>query len=188
MVARDDSRRQAGVAADSLVIREQDRAADLNTICAINAAAFAEHGGTEAFDQFRLERDDILSLVATVDDEMIAHVLFSPAELETADGTIEGMGLGQLAVAPEWQRQGIGIQITETGIDELRNRNCPFIIVVGHASYYPRFGFEPGSLHGIKCQWENIPDDSFMVLFLDQTRREQAQKGKLRGVASFDGM
>ncbi len=167
----------------ALVIRNQDRASDLGTICAINDAAFAEYGGTKAFDQFRRERDDILSLVAIADGEMIAHVLFSPAAIETPEGNVAGMGLGQLAVTPEWQRQGIGRQITEAGLSELRKRGCPFIIVVGHASYYPRFGFERGSLHGVKCQWEDIPDDSFMVLFIDQT-----QRGKLRGVASFDGM
>ena len=170
----------------ALTIRRQDRTSDLRRICAINDEAFAEHGGTKAFDEFRRERDDILSLVASTtstESELVAHVLFSPAVIATPAGNITGMGLGQLAVTPEWQRRGIGRQITEAGISELRKRNCPFIIVVGHASYYPRFGFERGSLHGVKCQWKGIPDDTFMVLFLDET-----QRGKLRGVASFDGI
>jgi putative acetyltransferase len=173
----------ASKADTELVIRGQNRTSDLNTICTINDAAFAEHGGTKAFDQFRRERHDILSLVAIADGELIAHVLFSPVVIETPEGNVAGMGLGQLAVAPQQQRQGIGRQITEAGISELRNRGCPFIIVIGHASYYPRFGFERGSLHGVKCQWEGVPDDSFMLLFLDQT-----QRGRLRGVASFDGL
>jgi putative acetyltransferase len=171
------------MSANFTAIRNQNRATDLETICAINAAAFAEHGGTEAFDRFRAKRDDILSLVAFVADEMVGHVLFSPVSLTASAGTVSGMGLGQLAVKPEWQSKGIGAELCATGIAELRASNCPFIIVIGHAGYYPRFGFETGSLHGVQCQWEGVPDESFMVLFLDQQKQ-----GTLRGVASFDGM
>ena len=41
-----------------------------------------------------------------------------------------------------------------------------FVIVLGHPDYYPRFGFERASLHGLLCQWE-VPDEAFMVLILD---------------------
>ena len=167
----------------SLVIRLQNHDTDLETICAINAAAFVEHGGTEAFDRFRAECNNILSLVAHVEDTLVGHVLFSPVTMTTPDGTVSGMGLGQLAVEPEWQNKGIGTELAATGIDNLRTSGCPFIIVIGHADYYPRFGFELGASHGVKCQWEGVPDDSFMVLFLDQSKQD-----KLRGIAGFDGL
>ena len=157
--------------------------ADLPRICTLNDAAFAEHGGTAAFDQFRAERDDIVSLVAETDENLVGHVLFSPVILATPSGDIEGMGLGQLAVQPTQQRQGIGSKLTLTGIQQLREAGCPFIIVVGHATYYPRFGFERGSAHGIKSNWANIPDDSFMILVLDQQPHID-----LQGTARFDGM
>jgi len=164
-------------------IRPQNRATDLEAICQINAAAFAEHGGTEAFDQFRSKRDDILSLVAETGGQLLGHVLFCPVTLETDTGSINGMGLGQLAVKPENQRQGLGTRLSQEGIRQLQQSACPYIIVIGHASYYPRFGFEQGRLHGIQCQWENVPADSFMVLILDQQHKDT-----FKGVASFDGM
>jgi putative acetyltransferase len=46
-------------------------------------------------------------------------------------------------------------------------RRCPFVVVVGHPEYYPRFGFEPASAHGLVSQWEGIPDEAFMVPVLD---------------------
>lgn len=49
----------------------------------------------------------------------------------------------------------------------LRERGCPFVIVLGHPEYYPRFGFERASAHGLACQWEGVPDEAFMVLILD---------------------
>jgi putative acetyltransferase len=177
------AKRQPDSTWQMLNIRSQNRTSDLDAICQLNRAAFAEHGETKAFNQFREHRDDILSLVAAEDGELLGHILFSPVTLNTPDGVTTGMGLGQLAVSPHKQNQGIGTHLAETGIRQLRQTDCPFIIVIGHASYYPRFGFNPGSAHNIQCQWKGIPDDTFMVLILDQHRQDS-----LSGVASFDGL
>ena len=80
------------------------------------------------------------------------------------------MGLAPMAVLPEMQHKGIGTQLVKAGIENLRKMQCPFIIVLGHPEYYPRFGFERASLYGIKCQWEGIPDDAFMILWLDKSK------------------
>jgi putative acetyltransferase len=39
------------------------------------------------------------------------------------------------------------------------------VIVLGHAHYYPRFGFQPAWRFGIKCEYD-VPDDVFMALEL----------------------
>lgn len=39
------------------------------------------------------------------------------------------------------------------------------VIVLGHAKYYPRFGFKPASIWGIKAPFD-VPDESFMALKL----------------------
>jgi putative acetyltransferase len=54
------------------------------------------------------------------------------------------------------------------------------VIVLGHPGYYPRFGFERASAHGLASQWEGVPDEAFMVLILDS----QAMAG-MRGVARY---
>ena len=48
----------------------------------------------------------------------------------------------------------------------LKDSGCPFVIVVGHPHYYPRFGFLPARPLGITCTWE-VPDDVFMILVFD---------------------
>jgi len=165
----------------TITIRAQTPA-DIKTIEAINAAAFKREDSGGAFDVIRRNRKDIVSIVALHADQVVGHVLFSPAILATTTGEIQGMGLGQLAVEPRLQNQGIGTLLSEHGIDALRRNNCPFVIVVGHASYYPRFGFEPGHLHGIQCQWEGIPANNFMVLF------PCGKQPNLVGLASFVDM
>jgi putative acetyltransferase len=58
--------------------------------------------------------------------------------------------------------------LVQAGIDAVRERNWPFIIVLGHPEYYPRFGFVPASRHGLSCQWDGVPGEAFMVLILDE--------------------
>jgi putative acetyltransferase len=69
----------------------------------------------------------------------------------------------------------------------LRERGCPFIVVVGHPHYYPRFGFEPASKHHLASQWEGVPDEAFMVLVLDSLALHDAS-GIARYHAEFDSI
>jgi len=165
-----------------LTIRPQRRPDDLQAIESLVDRAFADHGGTAAFRDFRASRDDIISLVAIADQTLVGTVLFSPVELSTEAGPVHGLGLGQLAVDPDYQNRGIGTALGEAGIELLRTRRCPFSIVIGHAGYYPRFGYERGDQHGIECQWAGVPAETFMVLF------PCGKKPGLRGKAAFDGL
>jgi putative acetyltransferase len=36
------------------------------------------------------------------------------------------------------------------------------VVVLGHPHYYPRFGFVPATLKGLRCEYD-VPDDVFMV-------------------------
>ena len=74
-----------------------------------------------------------------------------------------------MAVLPEHQRMGIGGRLVETGNRNLQDAGCPFIVVVGHTEYYPKFGFRPASAYRLKCEWE-VPDNVFMALVLDEKK------------------
>jgi predicted N-acetyltransferase YhbS len=37
------------------------------------------------------------------------------------------------------------------------------IILIGHPTYYPRFGFRPGREFGLTCEFE-VPDEVFLAL------------------------
>ena len=111
-------------------------------------------------------------MVATLNGRVVGHIRYSPLVV----GEVTGAALGPMAVLPEHQRQGIGTKLVEAGNRKLKDAGCPFIIVVGHPNYYPRFGFVPANTHGIECEWE-VPTDAFMLLVLNQS--------KLQGVAGL---
>lgn len=149
---------------------------DIAAIRQVNLVAFGQAQEAHLVDLLRANSGVILSLVAVVDDRVVGHILFSPVLLESG---AECAGLGPMAVLPEFQRLGIGSRLVRAGVRKLRGSGCPFIVVLGHPQYYPRFGFVPASRQGIGCQWE-VPDDAFMLLTLDPTRL-----GDAAGVARY---
>ncbi len=134
----------------------------------INERAFEGPAEAGIVDRLRRACPECLSLVAEDGDDVVGHILFSPVAVESAGRTVAGMGLAPMAVVPDRQRQAIGTKLVQEGLEILRRRGCPFVIVLGHPDYYPRFGFERASTHGLSCQWEGVPDEAFMVLVLDR--------------------
>lgn len=167
-----------------MVIRKElpdDRAA----IREINVSAFQQSLEADIVDALRERCADVLSLVAVENDHIVGHILFSPARLEGQQGPLAGMALAPMAVLPEFQRMGIGSALVQKGLEELKDARCPYVIVLGHPQYYPRFGFERASAYGIRSQWEGIPNDAFMILWLD-TRLRDAFSGVARYRDEFD--
>src|SRR5438477_6775359 len=147
-----------------LIEIREERPNDVAAVRDLNRRAFEQDQEGNIVDALRANGAALLSLVATVNDRVVGHIMYSPLSI---GGNVTGAALGPMAVLPERQRQGIGSKLVEAGNRKLKDAGCPFIIVVGHPNYYPRFGFGPASTHGIRCEWE-VPDDVFMLLVLDQ--------------------
>lgn len=146
-----------------LSIREE-KPGDEYGVRDLNAAAFGRAVEAQIVDRLRESCADLVSFVAVDGDRIVGHVLFSPV---TVDDGPSGMCLAPLAVLPEYQRRGIGSALVERGLEALRGRRCPFVIVYGHPAYYPRFGFERASARGLASHLGEVPDEAFMVLVLD---------------------
>jgi putative acetyltransferase len=159
-------------------IRHQ-RPQDALHVRRINELAFGQPLEADLVERLQRACPDALSLVAE-DEEIAGHILFTPVVIESGDRQITGMGLAPMAVLPERQRQGIGSQLARRGSELLTSRGCPFVFVIGHPEYYPRFGFERAASHGIRCQWPDIPDDAVLVLVIDR----EAMNG-VSGVARY---
>lgn len=152
---------------------------DVAAIRDVNRRAFGQDQEGNIVDALRSNGAALLSLVAILNGEVVGHIMYSPATIGDATGAADyvsgaaltGAALGPMAVVPEHQRHGIGSKLIEAGTQKLRDGGCPFVIVVGHANYYPRFGFKPASTYGVKCEWD-VPDDVFMLLVLDQSKMQ----------------
>lgn len=157
----------------SMICIRPETQADIAAVHTINVDAFTTSelgysGEAEIVDELRSSHPQgLLSLVAEAAGKVVGHILFSPVTIGEQD--VIGMGLGPMAVTPACQRAGIGSQLIEDGIKQLRNHGTPFIVVLGHPQYYSRFGFRRASAQGIHCEYDGVPDEAFMVLVLEES-------------------
>ncbi|HKX31692.1 MAG TPA: N-acetyltransferase [Blastocatellia bacterium] len=141
-----------------------ERAQDIAGISHVNQQAFQQTAEAELVDQLRVRGKLRISLVAESDDEIVGHIAFSQVQIDSGN-LANGLGLGPLAVRPGLQKQGIGSRLVRAGLERCRELGFDYVVVLGHADYYPRFGFSPASRFGIRCIWP-VPDEVFMALEL----------------------
>lgn len=127
----------------ALSIRAEKRA-DLPAISNVIVEAFAVlpiSSHTEHFivDALRAAEALTISLVAEIEGELVGHIAFSPVTV--ADATIGWFGLGPVAVLPLHQRKGIGKALIQAGLAQLRELGAQGCCLVGHPTYYRKFGF-----------------------------------------------
>jgi putative acetyltransferase len=164
-----------------------ERPEDASRVRHVNELAFGQSIEADLVERLRRAGTGSLSLVGDDDDAVVGHILFTPVVVESAGRRIIGMGLAPMAVLPDRQRQGIGSQLVRRGLAILRERGCPFVVVVGHPAYYPRFGFERASMHGLASQWVDVPGEAFMVVILDAPAMAGVS-GVAKYGAAFDGV
>ena len=146
------------------IIIRKERPGDEASIHNVTARAFEREGEAELVDKLRISCPSSISYVALYDGQIVGHILFTPIVIQTKERQVWGMALGPLAILPEYQNQGIGSHLTIISLEGIRQAGHPFVIVLGHPDYYPRFGFEKASKYGITCQYAGVPDEAFMIL------------------------
>lgn len=161
-----------------ILIREEV-VKDHTAVYEVEKAAFGRADEADLVEKLRQADVKLISLVAEVDGRIVGHILFSAMEIVGADGRTPAIGLGPLAVLPEFQKQGVGKALTEAGLTACREAGHELVFVLGHPTYYPRFGFVASRPLGIECQFE-VPAAAFMVLEL----RAGARAG-VSGVAYY---
>ncbi len=138
--------------------------ADYPAVREINLAAFDTAVEADLADSMRDTPEYIseLSLVAELDGVLVGHALFSEVTIEQETGKLTALSLGPIAVLPEHQRHGIGSALIEHGHQRGRELGYPFVVLIGHPWYYPRFGYVEARPHGLVTIWE-VSDPVFMV-------------------------
>lgn len=142
------------------MIVRQAKPADDDTIDELVAAAFG--GGEAELEIVRAIRTLAiaiagLELVAEEAGVVIGHVLLSEADLDGRSVP----AVAPLSVRPDRQQTGIGSLLMTEVLTLADAQGWPLLALLGHPSYYPRFGFEPGSSLGIV--YARVDSPAFMV-------------------------
>lgn len=79
------------------------------------------------------------------------------------------LALAPCATRTAQQRRGAGSAAIRAALEAAREQGENLVVVLGHAEYYPRFGFTPASAHGVTAPFD-VPDAAFLALTLDPAR------------------
>jgi putative acetyltransferase len=149
-----------------IAIRPEEQR-DYDAIGEVNFLAFDGKSEARLVEKLRGSTDFIqkLSLVAVRYTKVVGHLLFSPIAIRAKTVAVSALALAPMAVHSEFQRQGIGPELLREGLNRCRILGHKVVVVVGHPSYYPRFGFTSAKTMGLEAPFA-VPDEAFMALEL----------------------
>ncbi len=141
-----------------------ETAADRAAIARVTSAAFERELEARMVDAIRASEGFVaeLSLVAELETEIVGHAMLSYVGLAGLSRRL--LELGPLSVAPDHQRQGIGEALTREGLRLADERGEPLVLVLGHPTYYPRFGFRPAAELGLAPPEPDAQAEAFMAI------------------------
>lgn len=152
---------------------QQDQAAVRDVL----VEAFGQSDEADLVDALRRSSAFVpeLSLVGVAGDAVVGQILFTRLHVR-AEQRWAGLALAPMAVRRPFQKLGIGGEMVRAGLGIARRGDEPFVVVLGHPAYYPRFGFARASRWGIKAPIQ-VPDEALMAMEL--------KKGGLDGVSGI---
>jgi putative acetyltransferase len=127
----------------------------------VHERAFETHEEADLVDALRTSGVHVpdLCLVALHRGSVIGHIAFSQARL---DSGYPVLALAPMAVVPAHQGGGAGSALVSEALRRAAQTDYPLVVVVGHAAYYPRFGFEPAAALGVGAPFD-VPDEAWML-------------------------
>ena len=126
-----------------------------------------------------------LSIVADLDGDIVAHVLFTVGGIEGRRGLVPALILAPVAVRPDHQGKGIGTFLIERAIATCKQSGrADFIVLVGHPAYYPRFGFVQAGAFGVTASFARRPE----AVMLMKIGFLAPEPGEIRLPGPFEGI
>ena len=116
-------------------------------------------------NRFRSNKNFIpqLSLVLEKDGEIIGHIMYARAEIETESGTkLPVMTFGPFSILPQYRGKGYGKQLLEYSMEQAAEMGAKALAITGDINLYGRFGFVVAKTKNIF--YKEYPDADFFLI------------------------
>ena len=129
-------------------------------------------GAFEHFIVHQLRDDESfirnLAYVIEEDGKIIAHICYSKGYLQFENKKEDAVVLGPVAIAKDYQNQGLGTKLIRFTLDLAED--FPYVFVIGDENYYRRFGFESASKYNIYLDGTDLEEENpfFMIKVFDE--------------------
>lgn len=132
--------------------------------------AFMNEAFTDHQEQFLVERlrkseafIPELSMVAELDGKVIGHILLTKIKINNDNNSFESLALAPVSVLPDHQGKGIGGELILSAHEKAKELGFSSIVILGHESYYPRFGYQQVHLFNIQLPFEVPKENCFAI-------------------------
>jgi predicted N-acetyltransferase YhbS len=141
--------------------------------------SYSNHKEQDMVSQLRNSKAFIPQLSIVADDEngaLAGHILSTKIGIQTTDQLLEALALAPLSVTPHYQRIGMGSKLVLESHRIAKAMGYQFIVILGIANYYPKFGYQPASKYNLKLPIK-ISDENAMVISLTGNDLEKIANG-----------
>ena len=161
-----------------------EQPADRAGIAEILVAAFGREAEAQLVDRIRASNYPWLGMVAYQPDAIVGYVLLSAVDCIGERSSQLVWALAPLAVHPDYQRRGIGTALVQAALEQAAATDYPLVVVLGHADFYARCGFEPAADHDIVAPFP-VPSPVFRI---KQLPAYSPQPGAIAYPTAFSGL
>jgi predicted N-acetyltransferase YhbS len=147
----------------------QETPDDYQSVFSLTEQAFREMKFSKQDEQFLVERLRTseafipeLSLVAELDGQVVGHILLTKMTIRSDDRGYPTLCVAPVSVLPAFQCQGIGGSLIKEAHRVAREMGYETVVLIGHPTYYPRFGYRVAGHYGISFPFE-APAECCMV-------------------------
>ena len=159
---------------DSLRVR-QETEEDYLAVFELVEGAFLSAPHSDHTEHFLVERlrkssgfIPELSLVAEIAGKVVGHILFTPVHITHSQQSHVALSLAPVAVHPDYQRMGIGRRLILAGHEIAKQLGYTSVVLVGHADYYPKFGYQQANSFGITFPFDLAPENALVKELTEQ--------------------
>ncbi|MGV0936323.1 GNAT family N-acetyltransferase [Empedobacter falsenii] len=152
-------------------IRKEEKS-DYEQVFKLIEKAFENEEYSDHREQFLVERlrnsDGFvpdLSIVFEMNGLIVGYVLLTKIKINYSDFSYDSLALAPVAVLPNYQGNGIGGHLIEFAHKKARELGFESIILLGHPTYYPKFGYRKASDFDVQLPFE-VPDENCMAIEL----------------------
>lgn len=150
----------------------QENSTDYAEVAQLIEAAFkneeySDHTEHLLVDRLRYSNAFIpeLSLIAELEKQIVGHILLTKIKIVNEHNSFDSLALAPVSVKPDFQKQGIGGQLIKAAHQKAMDLGHHSIVLLGHAQYYPKFGYELTSKYNIKLPFD-APEANCMIIEL----------------------
>ncbi|MDF2515162.1 MAG: family acetyltransferase [Sphingobacterium sp.] len=152
----------------------QESAEDYETVFELIQKAFEHAEYTDHQEQFLVQKlrqssgfIPELALIAEINGRPVGYILVTKIKIvdEENKKAHSSLALAPIAVLPDFQGKGIGSKLIKEAHRIARQLGFGSIILLGHADYYPRYGYVQMVKYGIKMPFD-VPDENCMIIEL----------------------